>query len=44
MRKLILRMLILGAVGLTMVYAKTIGVFLKVFFKELMAGPKRAEA
>lgn len=36
----ILRALLLGAVGVTVVYAKTIGLFLRVFIKELFAGSK----
>jgi hypothetical protein len=40
-QKTILRLLMLGALGLTIFYAKTIGVFLRVFVRELMATPKK---
>ncbi len=36
----ILRGLVVGAMAVTALYAKTIGLFLKVFFKELFAGSK----
>jgi hypothetical protein len=42
MKKLILRLIILGFVAVTLLYAKTIGIFVKAFFAELMASPKKA--
>jgi hypothetical protein len=44
LKKLIFRMLMLGLMAVTVLYAKTIGIFLKVFVQELMRSPKKESA
>jgi hypothetical protein len=41
LRKWILRALIAGFVAVSLVYAKTVGLFLKVFIKELFPRSKK---
>lgn len=43
MKKWILKLLFMGFVIVTMIYAKTIGIFVKVFVKELFSGGAKKE-